>query len=75
MKENYDFSQGKRGAVVPIPSSQVKITLPLDKDIIDWFQVRIHELGGGDYHELINQALRDYINHQPPIAVLKNTKK
>jgi uncharacterized protein (DUF4415 family) len=64
MKDNYDFSQGKRGAVVPMEPHQIRITLSLDKDIIDWFRSKVHESGGGDYHELINQALQQYIKYE-----------
>jgi hypothetical protein len=52
MKDNYDFSQGKRGAVVPIEPHQIRVTLSLDKDIINWFRSKVPESGGGDYHKL-----------------------
>lgn len=64
MQENYDFSQGKRGAVIPSLSSQIKVSLTLDKDIIDWFQTKVNESGGGDYHQLINNALQEYIKKE-----------
>lgn len=64
MKENYDFSQGKRGAIIPTPSDQIKVTITLDKEIIKWFQSKVHESGGGNYHQLINQALQDYIQEK-----------
>jgi uncharacterized protein (DUF4415 family) len=64
MQENYDFSQGKRGAVIPTPSHQVKVNLTLDKEIIEWFQAKVNELEGGDYHQLINHALQDYIKKE-----------
>jgi len=65
MKDNYDFSQGKRGAVIPTSPHQIKINIELDRDILNWFQAKVHEAGGGDYHELINQALREHIQQQP----------
>ncbi|NES85231.1 MAG: hypothetical protein F6K10_29590 [Moorea sp. SIO2B7] len=61
MQENYDFSKGKRGAVIPTPSYQIKVNLILDKEIIDWFQAKVNELEGDDYHQLINHVLQDYI--------------
>ncbi len=61
MKENYDFSQGKRGAVIPTSSHQIKVNLTLDKEIIDWFKAKVNQLEGGDYHQLINQVLQEYI--------------
>lgn len=59
MKEEYDFSQGKRGAVVPIPLGKTRINLVIDDEILDWFRAQVS--GGGDYLALINEALRQYI--------------
>jgi uncharacterized protein (DUF4415 family) len=64
MKAEYDFSKAKRGAVVPVPSGKVRITIRLDKAVVDWFRVRVHEAGGGNYQTLINDALKDYIAQQ-----------
>lgn len=65
MKKEYDFSQGKRGAVDPIPPGKTRITIRLDNDIIVWFREQVHEAGGGNYQTLINNALRHYIEYQP----------
>jgi uncharacterized protein (DUF4415 family) len=61
MKNNYDFSQGKRGAVTPITSEQTKLTILIDKDILEWFGQQVDQQGGGDYLVLINKALRNHI--------------
>jgi len=58
MRKQYDFSKGRRGAVVPIPPGKTRITIRLDDDILDWFRERVDEAGGGSYQTLINQALR-----------------
>jgi hypothetical protein len=34
MKDHYDFSKGKRGAVLPTPGKE-RITIRLDADILD----------------------------------------
>lgn len=60
MKENYDFSRGKRGAVVPVPSGKSKLTILIDDDLLEWFTERVDRAGGGDYLALINQALQEY---------------
>lgn len=60
MKNNYDFSQGKRGLVQPISSNQTKLTILIDNDILEWLGEQIDQTEGGDYFTLINQALRDY---------------
>jgi uncharacterized protein (DUF4415 family) len=64
MKEEYDFSQGKRGAVDPIPPGKTRITIRLDKDILAWLRSQITTAGGGNYQTLMNNALRKYIEQQ-----------
>lgn len=64
MKDEYDFSRGKRGAIEPLPAGKTRITIRLDNDIIEWFRSRVEEAGGGNYQTAINQALRDYIERQ-----------
>ena len=58
MRKEYDFSKGRRGAVVPIPPGKTRITIRVDDDILDWFRERVDAAGGGNYQTLINQALR-----------------
>ena len=60
----YDFSQGKRGAVEPIPPGKTRITIRLDDDILAWFRTKVHEQGGGNYQTLINNALRQHIQQK-----------
>ncbi len=64
MKDEYDFSQGTRGAIEPIPQGKTRITIPLDDDVLTWFREQVHQAGGGNYQTLINEALRDYIQQQ-----------
>jgi uncharacterized protein (DUF4415 family) len=61
MDEQYDFSQGSRGAVEPIPSGKTRITIRIDDDILAWFRAKVDEQGGGNYQTLINDALRQHI--------------
>ena len=60
MKKEYDFSRGKRGAVIKTPPGKTRITIRLDDDILQWFREQVHEAGGGNYQTLINSALREY---------------
>jgi uncharacterized protein (DUF4415 family) len=73
MKEEYDFSKGKRGAVVRVPPGKTRITIRLDDDILEWFRAQVHEQGGGNYQSLINSALREYVQQQkePLEAILR----
>lgn len=61
MKREYDFSTGKRGAVLRVPPGKTRITIRLDADIVEWFRDRADELDGGSYQTLINDALRSFI--------------
>ncbi len=64
MKAKYDFSKGKRGAVLPSSRKKVRITIRLDRDIIDWFRSKVEEQGGGNYQTMLNDALRTYMERQ-----------
>jgi uncharacterized protein (DUF4415 family) len=64
MKAKYDFSKGKRGAVLPSSGKKVRITIRLDRDIIDWFRSKVEEQGGGNYQTMLNDALRTYIERR-----------
>jgi uncharacterized protein (DUF4415 family) len=64
MKKEYDFSQGERGAVDPIPPGKTRITIRIDNEILDWFRGKVNEQGGGNYQTLMNQALRELIDRE-----------
>ena len=64
MKEKYDFSKGKRGAVIPSTGRKVRITIRLDRDIIEWFRSKVEEQGGGNYQTMLNDALRKHMEQQ-----------
>jgi uncharacterized protein (DUF4415 family) len=68
MKPEYDFSRGVRGAVIPTPPGKERITIRLDREVLDWFRDLVDRQGGGNYQTMINQVLRDYIFvHQTPL--------
>jgi uncharacterized protein (DUF4415 family) len=62
MKKEYDFSRGKRGAVVPVPPGKTRITIRLDTDVLEWFRQQVHAAGGGNYQTAINDALREHVD-------------
>ncbi len=64
MRREYDFSKGKRGAVVPTDRGKTRITIRLDTDILDWFRQQVNEAGGGNYQTMINNALREYTHER-----------
>ena len=61
MKKEYDFSRGRRGAVLPDPPGKTRITIRIDNDILNAFRRRVNEAGGGNYQTLINAALREHL--------------
>lgn len=61
MEAEYDFSQGKRGAIDPTPPGKTRITIRLDDEVLDWFREQVHSAGGGNYQTMINEALRQHI--------------
>ncbi|MFN6500354.1 MAG: BrnA antitoxin family protein [Nostoc sp. DedQUE01] len=64
MEAEYDFSQGKRGAIEPTPTGKTRITIRLDDEVLAWFRDQVHAAGGGNYQTLINDALREYIQQR-----------
>lgn len=67
MEAEYDFSQGKRGAIDPTPPGKTRITIRLDDEVLAWFREQVHVAGGGNYQTLINEALHQHIqqSHEP----------
>ncbi len=64
MREEYDFSVGRRGALDPLPVGKTRITIRLDDDVLDWFRTRVEGAGGGNYQTLINAALREHVQQR-----------
>jgi uncharacterized protein (DUF4415 family) len=70
MKNEYDFSKGKRGAVLPEPPlepGKVKISIRIDEDLLQRFFEMADATGGETgYQTLINSALREYLDGKAP---------
>jgi len=58
MRDEYDFSKARRGAILPVATGKTRITIRIDDDILDWFRQQVHRAGGGNYQTLVNRALR-----------------
>lgn len=73
MRQDYTFTNGKRGAVLKTPPGKTRITIRLDEDLLQWFREQVHASGGGNYQTLINAALREYIGskHEPLETTLR----
>ena len=67
MKRQYDLSKGKRGPVIPLPAEKVRITIRLDRDVVDYFCDKVRKAHRGNYQTLINDALREHMQ-RPDLA-------
>jgi len=67
MKREYDLSKGKRGAVIPLSQEKIRITIRLDRDIVDHFRELVRKAHRGNYQTLINDALREHMQ-RPSLA-------
>jgi len=61
MKREYDFSDAKRGAIIPSAAGKTRITIRIDDDVLDWFRAQVHAAGGGSYQGMMNGALREFM--------------
>ena len=64
MAAEYDFSKGRRGAILPTPPWKTRITIRIDTEILDWFRKQVNKAGGGNYQTLMNNALREHITRR-----------
>ncbi len=61
-------------AKAPRRHTRLKITMNIDGDIVDFFREK--SLGGGlGYQQLINQALREYIEGNTPERLAKEVRE
>ena len=61
MKPEYDFSEGKRGAILP-SKGKTRITIYIDDTVLEEFRTRAEEAGTG-YQTMINDALNEYLSN------------
>ena len=64
MKEEYDFHDGERGAVLPRPG-KTRVTIYVDNDVLETFRERAED-GGRGYQNVMNEALREYLERSSP---------
>ncbi len=60
MRKEYDFSRGKRGAVVQ-SSGKTRITIMLDDEVLEHFRKRADSSGTG-YQTMINSELKNAVD-------------
>lgn len=60
MRAEYDFSKGKRGALLST-RGKTRITIYIDDAVLDEFRARAEKAGTG-YQTMMNEALRAYVS-------------
>lgn len=61
MKAEYDFSNGKRGALIPAKGKK-RITIYIDDAVLNEFRSRAERIGtGSGYQTMMNEALRAFL--------------
>src|SRR5712692_5230646 len=67
MRAEYDFSKGKRGALIPQPG-KTRITIYIDNAVLDEFRARAERAGTG-YQTMMNEALKAFLGKsEPPVT-------
>ena len=72
MNKEYDFSKGKRGAVIASPG-KTRITIMLDEDVLEAFRKKAEESGRG-YQTIINETLRLALDPESAPVTLRELK-
>jgi hypothetical protein len=73
MRAEYNFSKGKRGAVIP-QKGKTRISIFIDNAVLDAFRARAEKAGTG-YQTMMNEALRQYLSEaEQPVTetILRN---
>jgi uncharacterized protein (DUF4415 family) len=73
MKKVYDFSKGKRCAVVS-STGTTRITIYLDDEILREFKAQSEQTGKG-YQTLINDALRTFLSGRDKPLTAETVRK
>ena len=70
MRAEYDFSKGKRGALIPA-KAKTRITIYIDDSVLHEFRSRAERIGTG-YQTMMNEALRAFLgkNEKPVTAAM-----
>ncbi len=66
-----DFTNAKRGPVVPPEMGKTKISIRLDNRVLEHFRGIVEKAGGGNYQTLINDALVEYIQQQSMLEAVR----
>ena len=66
-----DFTDARRGLVIPLEVGKTKISIRLDNKVIDDFRAQAERAGTGSYQTLINDALVAFIQQRSMIEAVR----
>jgi uncharacterized protein (DUF4415 family) len=70
-----DFTNAKRGPVIPQEIGKTKISIRLDNCALEYFRGIVEKAGGGNYQTLINDALVEYIQQQSMLEAVREAAR
>ena len=70
MKREYDFSKGKRGALLPT-KGKTRITIFIDDTVLADFRARAEKTGTG-YQTMLNEALKSFLSNRTEAPVTES---
>lgn len=66
-----DFSRARRGPVVRPEPGKTKISIRLDKTVLEYFRAVVDKAGGGNYQTLINEALLEHVHRRSTLDLVR----
>lgn len=66
-----DFSNARRGPVIRPEPGKTKVSIRLDKRVLDHFRSVVERASGGNYQTLINDALVAFIDQQSMLEAVR----
>ncbi len=64
----YKYAYNNKMTEQQIVNGKTRITIRIDKDVLDWFRKEVDAAGGGSYQTLLNRALREYIHNREQLS-------
>ena len=68
---NIDFSDARRGPVIPVEPGKTKISIRIDNAAIAYFRAQVESAGSGNYQTLMNDALVAFIQQRSVIDAVR----
>ena len=68
---NIDFSDARRGPIIPVEPGKTKISIRIDNAVIAYFRAQVESAGSGNYQTLMNDALVAFIQQRSVIDAVR----